>query len=84
MHCGGFGFGFVDNRFDPTSIFVKKWDKITEVKEDESSSDSEDPSKGELSEAEEYTSKLISTTKMVADSMASLMKMIKDAPTRIQ
>lgn len=85
INKGGFGRGYVDERFDPTENFRTEWDNISIEKGEPCNNDEEILStKEDLSEVDEYTKKLISNAKKVADSMSALMNVIMEAPMKLR
>lgn len=83
MESGGFGHGFVDSRIDPTQF---DGDHVVNCNLDDNDVVSNEAGeKGdEIGEAEAYTHKLLTAAMTVADSMSTLLLMIKDAPEQIR
>lgn len=76
---GGMGLGYLDARFNPT---LQLRGCANEFGEAVTGGDEE--SEKEIDEVASYTNKLLSTTATLADSMASLMLLIKEAPDEVR
>lgn len=84
MQYGGFGHGFVGARIDPTMQF--KEDPQLKCNMDGNDVVSNEAGEGEddMGETATYTHKLITTANTIADSMSTLLLLIKEAPEQIR
>lgn len=84
MQSGGFGHGFVDERFDPTTHIQGAEEYICNIDGDDLKSNDAGEDEDGLGEAKAYTHNLIKTARMAADSMSKLLLMIQNAPVQIR